>query len=347
MAEGPRELTHSRKPVCSVCIANYNGVETLPACIDSILQQEFDQPVEIIVHDDASTDRSVELLQTRYPQVRLISSDQNVGFCVSNNRLAAQAQGSYLLLLNNDAALRPGTLRTLYEHARSHRFDGILSLAQYDAESGKLLDIGSRFDPFLNPVPNLDPQRGDVGMVMGACLWIPTDLWQELGGFPEWYGSLAEDMYLCLSAWNVGYAVRVLKEAGYDHWVGRSLGGGKVRDSRLQTTFRRRALSERNKSFTMAIYYPTPLLVVVFPAHLMLLAMEGLLLSVLKRDGELWRRIYLECCRALWRERVRLVNERRSAQRNRRIGLWRFLALFTPMPYKLKMLLCHGLPEVH
>lgn len=335
------------EPTCSVCIANYNGVETLAACIDSILGQEFEQAVEIIVHDDASTDGSLALLRARYPQVRLIASDQNVGFCTSNNRMAAQARGTYLLLLNNDAALCPGALTTLYDYASSCRFEGILSLAQYDAESGQLLDIGSRFDLFLNPVPNRDPRRGNVGMVMGACLWIPRRLWTELGGFPDWYGSLAEDLYLCLRAWNAGYAVRVLPESGYGHWVGQSLGGGKVHGTGLRTTFRRRALSERNKSFTMAIYYPLPLFIAVFPVHLLLLAAEGLLLSLAKGNGELWRRVYSECFRSLWRERNRLAKARRLAQRGRRISLGRFLALFTLIPQKLTMLFRHGLPEVY
>lgn len=329
-----------------MCIANYNGAETLPACIDSVLQQEFDQSVEIIVHDDASTDGSVDLLKGRYPQVRLMASNQNVGFCTSNNRMAAEAHGRYLLLLNNDAALRPQALATLYKYASSSGFPGVLSLAQYDAANGRLLDIGSRIDPFLNPVPNRDPSRLDVAMVMGACLWIPKNLWNKLGGFPEWYGSIAEDMYICLGAWNAGYAVRALANSGYEHWVGRSLGGGAVRGSKLRTTIRRRALSERNKTFTMIICYPTPLLLTVLPAHLILLAVEGLVLTILKGEARIWHQIYLESFRALWRQRARLLTERRCVKRRRKISLRDFLALFIPWPYKLMMFIRYGLPSL-
>ena len=42
-------------------------------------------------------------------------------------------------------------------------------------------------------------------MVIGACLWIQKGLWEELGGFPEWFGSIAEDMYLCCRARLAGY----------------------------------------------------------------------------------------------------------------------------------------------
>ena len=80
-------------PRISVCIANYNGVNVLGDCIDSVLAQTTDAPVEIIVHDDASTDASLQLLRERYPQVELIASEANVGFCIANNRMVAQAQG--------------------------------------------------------------------------------------------------------------------------------------------------------------------------------------------------------------------------------------------------------------
>jgi GT2 family glycosyltransferase len=342
----PARPMRAHKPACSVCIANYNGVKILSDCIDSVLDQQFVHPVEIIVHDDASTDGSVDFLRKCYPQVKVISSAENVGFCRSNNRMARMARGRYLLLLNNDARLRPGGLLALYQYARSHRFGGILSLPQYDAETGELLDIGSRFDPFLNAVPNRDSENRDVGMVAGACLWIPRELWEELGGFPEWYDSLAEDLYLCFGAWNAGHAVRALSESGYDHWVGQSLGGGKLRRGRLRTTIRRRSLSERNKTFTMVIYYPTTLLVGLLPVHLILLAMEGLLLSIVKRDAQFWRRIYWPCFLALWHQRSHLVQERRLVQKKRRVSLGRLLRLFTPIPYKAKMLARCGLPEV-
>lgn len=192
--------TAGTRPVVSVCIANYNGVGLIDACIESVCQQDCGFPVEIIVHDDASTDGSAEHIRTRYPIVSLIQSPENVGFCVANNRMANVAIGDFLLLLNNDATLFPDALATLHYEALRLARPAILGLPQYDAETGALLDIGSRLDPFLNPGPNLDPARNGVGLVMGACLWIDKRLWGELGGFPEWFGSIGEDLYLCCRA---------------------------------------------------------------------------------------------------------------------------------------------------
>jgi GT2 family glycosyltransferase len=168
-------------PLVGVCIANYNGLEVLPDCLDSIFRQDCDFRVEIIVHDDASTDSSLNLLKERYSEVTVIPSTINVGFCISNNRMVERAEGKYVVLLNNDAWLEPDALRVLAEHATSQQKQGILGLEQFDARNGKFVDKGSRLDPFFNATPNMDRSRTQVAQVIGACMWIPRDLcWSKV-----------------------------------------------------------------------------------------------------------------------------------------------------------------------
>ena len=333
-------------PVCSVLIANYNGAALIAACIESVLTQDCNFEIEIIVHDDASTDGSADIVRSRYPQARLIESESNVGFCVSNNRMAAVARGEYLLLLNNDATLLTDALRTLHAYATSLSKPAILGLPQFNAATGELIDIGSRFDPFLNPIPNLSAHNGKTGMIIGACLWLPRNLWNELGGLPEWFGSLAEDMYLCLLARLRGHPVQALPNSGFKHRVGASLGGGKVVEGRLSTKLTRRALSERNKSYVIWLAYPAPFLQLLLPLHLLLLLCEGLALAAIKRDASLLRKIYLACLTSLWKDRQRLAAMRREVQRGRRCGRAEFFAVFDWMPHKIRMLLRHGVPEI-
>jgi GT2 family glycosyltransferase len=332
--------------VVSVCIANYNGMGVIDDCLRSILEQQGHTAVEILVHDDASGDASLAHIRGHYPNVKLIESPENVGFCIANNRMAAAATGKYLLLLNNDAALYPDALHTLLAEAGRLDRPAILSVPQYDAESGELLDMGCLLDPFLNPVPNRDRERGNVGMVMGACLWIPKYLWEELGGFPEWFGSIGEDLYLCCRARLAGYLVRVATTSGYRHHVGKSFGGGKARNGRLTTTRRRRALSERNKTFVMLICQPFALLAALLPLHLVLIHMEGLLLLAIQRDGALWREIYAPLLPRLWSDRDKLQTERHLAQSVRKISLGAWIQPFRWWPWKLQMLFRHGLPKV-
>lgn len=334
------------EPVCSVCISNYNGMASLASCLDSVLQQDTNLSFEIIVHDDASNDESVAFIRQSYPQIVLIESHNNVGFCVANNRMVAQARGEFVLLLNNDAALWPDALARLHSAARALGDPALFGLPQYDWDTGELLDRGSQLDPFLNPVPNRDPDRDEVGLVMGACLWIPRTLWNELGGFPEWFASIGEDLYLCCRARLAGYSVRVLGQSGYRHQVGSSFGGGKVAAGRLNTTFRRRALSERNKTFVMTLTFPSPVFQIVFPLHLLLLVLEGTLLSLLKLDWRLLRDIYLPVFIAVGREHRRLRRGRAEIQRQRCLSITEFWAVFQWVPFKFTALFRHGLPKI-
>jgi GT2 family glycosyltransferase len=327
-------------------VANYNGEKFLEACLASILAQDFAQPIEIIVHDDCSTDNSRQLIREGFPRVKLLTSETNVGFCTSNNRMAAVAEGEYLLLLNNDAALHPEALSTLHRAARQYG-PGVFGLAQYDARTGELIDIGSLLDPFCNPIPNRDPKRTDVAMIIGACLWIDRSLWVEIGGFPEWFGSMAEDMYLCCRARLMGYPVMAFAASGFDHWVGSSFGGGKVQENRrLATSMKRRKLSELNKSYVMQLVYPAPLFQLIFPLHLLALLAEGLILAALKGQPEIFREIYLHCLLQLFRNRGNLRERRGVIQAERRIGPRQFMKPFKWLPHKLTMLLKFGIPGI-
>lgn len=342
----PGALDHDR-PLITVCIANYNGMGLIDDCLQSVLGQTLPDGIEIIVHDDASSDGSAEYIRNRYPDVLLIESRDNVGFCIANNRMAAKASGRYILLLNNDAALFPDALETLASAAGKQEQSAILSLPQYDWHTGILLDRGSLLDPFLNSVPNLDERRIEVGHVAGACLWIAKALWNELGGFPEWFGSLGEDLYICCKARLTGHPVRTLSISGYRHRVGQSFGGGKTAAGRLSTTYYRRARSERNKTFVMAMTYPMPFMQIMLPLHVLLLLIEGCFLSLLHFKLDYLRRIYLPALAALYSQAGQLLAERHRIMLSRRLDAVEFFSVFVWRPYKLKMLWRHGLPTLH
>lgn len=339
-------LNPSVGPVCSVCIANYNGVEVLADCIDSILAQTGSIPVEIIIHDDASTDGSVEWIRRRYPGVELLVSEENVGFCVANNRMAERARGEFLLLLNNDAALREDALPVLLHAARRQSIRSILTLPQYDWESGLLVDGGCLLDPLNVPVPNLDPNRNDIAFVIGACLWIPRDAWLALGGFPEWLESIGEDLYLCCAARLRGWQVRCLPASGYRHRQGASFGGNRVDAGGIHTRYRRRHLSERNRLAVFVACTPTLFMWPWLGIQVAVLLLEGGLLSLAMRSVRPWREIYAAALRDAWRLRGAILALRHSLQGNRVCTLPRYLRAFTPWPRKLVILLRNGLPEL-
>lgn len=337
----------SAPPLVSICIASYNGRGLLEDCIASIEAQSGAFGVEIIVHDDASSDDSATWLREHHPRIRTIVSERNVGFCVGNNRMAQIATGEYLLLLNNDAALLPDAISSLIELARHSAPDAILTLPQYDWDSGQLVDRGCLLDPFCNPVPNVDAKRSDVAMCIGACLWIPRRRWFELGGFPEWMESVGEDLFLCCLQRLTGGVVRCALSSGYRHRQGASFGGNRVHGGKLRSTYRRRALSERNKTAVLCICTPGMVVVPLLLLHGALLLAEGLVLALLlMRDLRAWREIYANAVIQTFRQRAFLRAERRRVQRGRSIRLRAYVRPFVLLPRKLAMLVRHGVPSL-
>ncbi|MBK5966543.1 hypothetical protein CCR95_21315 [Thiocystis minor] len=334
-------------PLISVCIANYNGSKYIEQCIQSVITQDVSCNIEIIVHDDASTDDSIALIALRFPNVKIVASKTNVGFCISNNRMVLRSHGEYILLLNNDAVLRPHSLQKLFKHAETVEQPRILSLPQYSITDGNLVDRGYDFDLFMNPVPLFMQGIQDVSTVTGACLWIPRIIWDDVGGFPEWFESVAEDIFICQAARLLGYSVTMLDSPGFDHWIGRNLGGGKLMNGRLASTARRRALSERNKTFVIMMCYPALLVAVMLPLHFGFLAAEAAALLVSGVSLRNIKLIYFSLPTSLLRNIRDVIAVRQRIQSKRRAKFSSYLRRFRWIPWKLRMLFVYGIPKLH
>lgn len=337
---------YSDIPSVSVCIANYNGEHLLDDCIGSVRAQNFPFPVEILVHDDASTDASLQVLEARHQDVVVITSQTNVGYCKSNNRLAKRARGKYLLLLNNDATLRPNALRTLYAAAEEESLPAALSLPQYDHTSGALVDRGVRLDLLHTPFANRNEHCSRLAYVQAACMLVRRKDWNDLGGFPEWMESNAEDTYFCALIRLVGGRIAVIEGSGYDHRQGTSFGGNRTTGTRLSTTYRRRYLSERNRAGMILVCTPTFLAWPLFSIQLLAILAEGLLLSFLKMSAAPWGRIYWAAFRSAVSSLAVLRKDRVRVQSMRKIGAWRYLSIQMALPQKIRVALQQGIPEL-
>jgi GT2 family glycosyltransferase len=349
---GPRGVTRnivmltpqSMSPTVSICIPNYNGATYIHETLASVFSQIGSHAVEILVHDDASTDGSAELIRNAYPQITVLETTSNAGFCISCNRLVAAAQGEYILLLNNDAQLMEDALTTLLASVAGNAGPGIYSLPQYDMESRQLLEKGFQLDLFLNPIMKTNT-TWPTAMVGGSLMFMKRSLWEELGGFPPYFESMAEDMLICCKARLAGYAVNCIDKSGYLHWVGRSFAGGKVKNNTLHFSPLRRRLSERNKTFVMIISYPLPALLLLMPLHVGFLLMEGIIIATLKGNFSIFRDIYLNAYTSVFSNWGALMADRRQVQRSRKISMGAFFRPFSLLPHKLSLLLKYGIPR--
>jgi GT2 family glycosyltransferase len=204
----PMRLPHSANPQISIILVLYNRAELTLQCLRSVAEQGF-QDLEIIIVDNASTDETRQLLN-RLDGVRIIQNNENRNFLLAVNQAAREAHGEYLLLLNNDTQLLPGSLQSAITTIQSARDIGavggrliLLDWSLQEAGSivwsdGSCLGYGRGDTPFA-PMYMF---RRDVDYCSAAFLLTPRALWQQLGGFDETFKpAYYEDSDYCARLW--------------------------------------------------------------------------------------------------------------------------------------------------
>lgn len=104
----------------SVVIVGWNASHYLELCLESLAQAPPRRSMEVLVVDNASTDDTVEMIETKFPWVRLIKSPENLGFAKGNNLAIRQCQGRYIALVNPDVIVLPGCLDALADFLDQH-----------------------------------------------------------------------------------------------------------------------------------------------------------------------------------------------------------------------------------
>ncbi len=103
----------------SVIIVTWNTCDLTGEAVRSLLAQQVDADLDLIVVDNGSTDGTVATLRDRFPAVRVIPTGRNLGFAGGNNVGLRRARGDWTLLLNSDTSCRPGALQALLDVARA------------------------------------------------------------------------------------------------------------------------------------------------------------------------------------------------------------------------------------
>lgn len=191
-------------PEVTILILNWNGLDLLPRCLQAVHNQTF-TAYETLVVDNASTDGSVDGLETRWPGVRVIRSPRNLGFAAGNNLGARHAQGRWLVLLNNDAFPEPDWLKALVCAARENPgYNFFASQILQDADprqvdaTGDILHIsGNAWHRDLNlRLEQAHPEPGEVFSACAAAAMYERRAFLAVGGFEELFFSHHEDVDL-------------------------------------------------------------------------------------------------------------------------------------------------------
>ena len=116
----------------SVVIVSYNVRAFLEQCLVSVERAAKGLDVEVWVVDNKSVDGSVDMVKRRFPWVKLIANEDNVGFSVANNQAIRKSSGKHVLLLNPDTVVREDTFAKGLEHMEAHPNVGGMGVPMYD-----------------------------------------------------------------------------------------------------------------------------------------------------------------------------------------------------------------------
>ena len=221
----PMSLPTHSAPVVSVILVLYNQAGFTYACLHA-LHAEHSVPLEIIIVDNASTDKTQPLLAALRGPV-IIRNDQNVGFVKAVNRGAAIAKGDCILLLNNDAVVRPGSMAAAIRTIQSAPDIGAVG-ARLVLPDGSLQEAGSiiwkdgsclGYGRGLSPDDYQVSFRRDVDYCSGAFLLVKRNLYEDIGGLDETYSpAYYEEVDLCVRLWMKGFRVIYEPRAIVDHF---------------------------------------------------------------------------------------------------------------------------------
>lgn len=132
---------NSKGPLLSVCIPAYNRVSVLPALLDSVLAQDFDDYDIVICEDDSRERAAIRAAAERYAaghpgRIRYFENEKNLGYDGNLRRLVATASAEYCLFMGNDDLMCPGALAAVASAVKRHPDVGVVlrSYASFDED---------------------------------------------------------------------------------------------------------------------------------------------------------------------------------------------------------------------
>ena len=222
----------------TVLILVWNGRRFLEACLDAVLAQDYAN-FSVIVVDNGSTDGSPELVAAKFPEVRQIGNDRNLGFAAGNNMgLQAVADSpqetasDFVVLLNQDTVVHPGWLaslartfsaanvgivgcKLLYPDGTIQHAGGYLYGPRGETDH---IDRHAESTRTSTPLARSSDELTDVPFVTGAALAISRETLKEIGPLDEeFWPAYYEDVDWCFRAKAAGYRVAYQSEAVVTH----------------------------------------------------------------------------------------------------------------------------------
>lgn len=199
----------------SIITVNYNGLNDTCALIESI---PFNENMEVIVLDNASKENEASLIVKRYPQVRVIRSDNNLGFAGGNNLGIKAAKGKYIFLINNDTIFKEFNVQALIDRLESSPNIGIVCpKIRFALDENPIQFAGytplSKVTVRNKAIGYNEEDRGQYDTphptpyAHGAAMLIKREALEKVGLMPECYFLYYEEIDWSMMFTRAGYEI--------------------------------------------------------------------------------------------------------------------------------------------
>jgi GT2 family glycosyltransferase len=307
----------------SVCILTHHQPELLPQCVERAFVEikRADVEGEVIVIDNASTDKSPQQAAARFPKVRIIRNEANLGFSAANNKAIRVSCGRLVLILNDDALLQSDSLRLMIEKLDSDLRVGAVGPKLLNPDGSVQRDFTNR--RFPHPLHclamvfllerrlegnawtsrifglNRDLEHtSQAEHLAGACLLVRREALDAVGLFDEGFNYWFEDVDLCFRLRKAGWKSMYLAEAQVTHH--RSASIGKIPEPRKAMMFFKSQMHYLKKHWSAPMYFSVRLasaLALFFDIPLVVL--KAWLRGSDRKEPKAWIQVYLPVARLL------------------------------------------------
>lgn len=231
----------------AIVIVSYNSKDITKECLDSLIASKMKVNYDVWVVDNASTDGSVDMLE-KYPGIKLIKSEENLGFARANNLAISKIDAKYYLLLNSDTVIAEGAIDSLYSESVK---------SDYGISSCKLIYPNGQFQPNGGDIPTIMPLfnwlsglddlcgilgislpsfhitkesqfKESIGWVAGTAMLIRKDVVEKIGVLDDKLFMYVEDVDYCWRAKVNKFKIGWISGATITH-----IGGGSSKNPRV------------------------------------------------------------------------------------------------------------------
>jgi GT2 family glycosyltransferase len=243
-------MTKARSHDLSVVIVNYNVVNFLEQCLNSVLAASQNLRIEIFVVDNNSVDGSVALVREKFPTVKVIANTENVGFSKANNQAILQSDSRYVLLLNPDTVVEQDTFDKCIAYMDAQPNTGGLGVRMLDGK-GRFLPESKRGLPTpavsfykIFGLSKLFPKSKKFGtyhlgfldeheiheidVLSGAFMLMRADTLDRVGLLDEAFFMYGEDIDLSYRIQQGGYTNVYFPKTKIIHYKGESTKKGSL-----------------------------------------------------------------------------------------------------------------------